>query len=99
MESESRGAPDRPTTDASVSMAVVDAISELSGQHPVDLDFCLAEYVDPDALDALFSPRRDRAIEVTVTVDAYEVTVRDTGTELTVVARDGDRQSRTVVGR
>ena len=99
MESEPRAAPDRPTTDTSVTMAVVTAISELSDQRPVDLDFCLAEHVDPDALDALFSPAKDRAIELTVTVDAYDVTVRDTGPEIAVVARDGDRQSRTVVGR
>jgi hypothetical protein len=99
MKSEPRAAPDRLTTDGCVTMAVVTAISELSGQHPVDLDFCLADYVDPDALDALFAPARDRAIELTLTVDAYEVTVRDTGTEITVVAREGDRLSRRVVGR
>jgi hypothetical protein len=99
MKSEPRAQPDRLTADTSVPMAVVTAISELSGQHPVDLDVCLAEYVDPDALDALFSPGMDREIEVTVPVDAYEVTVRDDGTEITVLARDGDRHSRTVIGR
>jgi hypothetical protein len=99
MKSEPRPVPDDLTADASVTMAVIAAIGELSGRHPVDLDFCLAEHVDPDALDTLFSPARDRAVEVTLTFDDYEVTVRDDGTDITVVARDGDRTSRTVVGR
>jgi len=99
MKSEPRPVPNDLTADASVTMAVVTAISELSGRHPVDLDFCLAEHVDPDALDGLFSPARDRAIELTLSLDDYEVTVRDAGAETVVVARDGDRTSRTVVGR
>jgi hypothetical protein len=99
MKSEPRVASDRLKTDASVTMAVVTAISELRGQRPDDMDFCLADDVDPDALDALFAPWRDGAVELTLSIDGCEVTVRETGTELSVVARDGDRRSRTVVGR
>lgn len=42
----------------SVSMAVVHAVSAVEGRDPRSLDL-LADVLDPDALDALFSPQAD----------------------------------------
>jgi hypothetical protein len=99
MKNGSRAVPERSTRDTSATTAVVSTMSRLRGKQPVDLEFCLADDVDSDALDALFAPGRDAAVELRLTVDDCEVRVQKTGTELTVVAREGDRQARTVVDR
>lgn len=99
MRNESERAPERLAPDASATAAVITAISGLSGRDPVELDVCLADHVDPDALDTLFPPRNGQEIELTLTVGTHEVTVRDDGTGTVVVARDGDRHYRTVVPR
>lgn len=73
----------------SASDAVIDAIGKLSRTDPVDVDFVLYEYVDPDALDALFRRASHGTGEIRVEFDVedFEVTVRD---DRTVAVRRSD---------
>ena len=85
--------------DLVVTTAVVTAISDLARVDPVDLDFCLADHVDPDAMEALFAGNVSSGTELTMVAGPYEVSVRSVGEETVVTASDGDRRSRTVVDR
>lgn len=69
-----------------VATAVVRAVADLEGVAPTDLSICLADYLDGDALDALFASGRERAaMELATTVGPYEVAVSTAGV---VVATD-----------
>ncbi|RCU48564.1 hypothetical protein DU504_01225 [Haloplanus salinus] len=63
-----------------VSFAVQTALGDVEGCAPVDLD-PLADYVDPDALEALFGgPRAEMATRsLTFEYADYTVTVDGTG--------------------
>lgn len=99
MRSEPKpGYTDEPA-DLAVTTAVITAISELGRCDPVDLDFCLADYVDPEAIEALFTGARATETELTMSVGPYEVSVRRAGGETIVTARDGVRRVRRVVDR
>ena len=75
----------------SPAMAVVEAVAKTTGLEPTA--FGLAEYVDPDALDALFRPRPTGAPRVSgrveFTVEGRRVVVRATG-EIAVFPGDAD---------
>lgn len=45
--------------DASLSTTVVSAIAEVRGVDVASLGFALHDYVDTDALDAIFAPKLD----------------------------------------
>ena len=45
--------------DRHLGTTVVDAVGEAAGVAPNELPFELNDYVDPDALDALFATRPD----------------------------------------
>ena len=63
--------------DESVSIAVVTAVSTRRGVAPTELP-PLYEWIDPDALDALFKPTRrggPRRGELEFTYDGHEITV------------------------
>ena len=67
--------------DGELSMALVYALAELEDADPCDLGFVLAEYVDPEALDHLFSDRSADLHDVTVhlEIDEYEVVISAPG--------------------
>jgi len=75
----------------STSRAVVEAIAEHAGVDPADLELPLYEAVDPDALDALFSPpegtREPVSGRVSFVYDGYDVEVTSDG-EVTVSDRE-----------
>jgi hypothetical protein len=69
------------TDDRSISTAVVSAISELEGGDPLDSGFNLYDNIDPESLDTLVEHARriDGDLEVTFTIEDYEVSVQDDG--------------------
>lgn len=89
-----RGNPETATvrkrSDAP-STAVVMAVAAVRDIDPIDLDCCLADAVDPDALDRLYSDDRRRASttpELEFSLGGCSVTVHEDGsasaTETTV---------------
>ncbi|MDS0473853.1 HalOD1 output domain-containing protein [Natrinema sp. 1APR25-10V2] len=71
----------------SISVAVVTAVARRRGADPTDLP-PLYEWIDPDALDALFSPTRrggSRDGRLEFTYDGHEVAVDCTdGASITI---------------
>lgn len=75
------------TAGGSVTAAVVEGIATVSDCDPMEIDVHLRDYVDPDALDTLFGDGRgsgdstgsDGVLELTATLDGYEVTVHSCG--------------------
>ena len=84
-----RGPGDRPirvTLDAehgdAVSVALVEAIAARQGVDPTEADFHLGEYVDANALDALYRHARanaDASWSLEFDVDGHAVTVDSDG--------------------
>lgn len=70
--------PDEP------SVAVIEALAAELGDDPLQLGVQLNDFVDPDALDALFAPRYDgterRPGRIEFTMLGCTVTVYGTGT-------------------
>ncbi|WP_049971489.1 HalOD1 output domain-containing protein [Haladaptatus cibarius] len=70
-----------PITNGHVSEAVVQAISQVNGVDPLELDSPLYDTIDPDALDRLFQPtpttKRDIESKISFTVAGCEVTITD----------------------
>lgn len=65
----------------SPSTAIVEAVAAASGREPTAID-TLYEYTDPDAIDALLSPRDGRSppdVEITLTLWGCEVTADSDG--------------------
>ena len=54
MNSEPSAAPNRSVAEHCLTAAVVRAIVGLNDTNPAELDVRFADYVDPDALNALF---------------------------------------------
>lgn len=73
------------------STNVVLSIAALEGVGPVDLP-PLAETVDPDALDKLFSPSADVDGSVSFEYAGYDVTISSDGKLEIVPGRDGTRR-------
>lgn len=73
--------------DESVSIAVVSAVSTRRGVSPTELP-PLYEWIDPDALDALFKPTRrggPRRGELEFTYDGHDIAIEcGDGLEITV---------------
>ncbi|WP_458210863.1 HalOD1 output domain-containing protein [Haladaptatus sp. NG-SE-30] len=72
-----------PSTD-SASEELIKAVARLNDADPVELPL-LADFIDPEALDALFRPREDGTLRgtsgrVEFAYDAYHVTVDSGGT-------------------
>lgn len=59
----------------SVSAAVVSGIATVEDVDPMELDVCLADHVDPDAVEALLAHGTERSVdtELRFTVGEYEV--------------------------
>lgn len=75
----------------SISQSVVERIADAEGVAPNDLEACLYDVVDPDALNELFANRdADAATLGTVSFEfhGYEVTVqRDSTVEIDPIQR------------
>lgn len=74
------------------SVTAVTAVAAVENIPPADLEVSLREWVDPDALDALFADEyvgddSDTDVRAEFTVNEYVVEVRNDGT-LTVTAPD-----------
>jgi hypothetical protein len=71
-----------------VTAALVDGIAALEGREPTDLDICLGEHIDTDALEALFDGTTEStALELQIAIGEYDALVRSDGT-VTVAARE-----------
>jgi hypothetical protein len=62
-----------------ISQTVVTAVAEVTGCDPIELD-PLYEYIDPDAMDALFHPRSNDDVDqselhIEFSYTTYRVTV------------------------
>ena len=82
---ERRATDDRDAYDAA-SGAVVDVVTSAKGIDPVTGEFCLHDYLDPDALDALVASGT-AAMTLTITLDDVTVTIDGDGC-VTVVDED-----------
>lgn len=81
----------------SVSIAVVSAVATHRGTDPTDLP-PLYEWIDPDALDALFAPTRrdgDRAGRLEFTYDGHTIAV-DCSDSMTITV-DGSLVAKPIV--
>ncbi len=71
-------------TSASVSVAVLEAVSRATGVDIIDIETPLATVVDPDCLEALWRPVNgaDRDVNGSVSFDYFDcrVTVESDGT-------------------
>jgi hypothetical protein len=63
--------------DDSISTAIVNAIAAVEGVDPIDLDLCLGNYLDTDALNQLYAnhPERERVPSFSVSFEEYEVQI------------------------
>ncbi|MFC6976296.1 HalOD1 output domain-containing protein [Halomicroarcula sp. GCM10025709] len=61
----------------SPSIRLVETIADIEGVDPIELDFVLAEAIDPHALDALLD-HDGEPIVVEFTVGGHEVVATDT---------------------
>lgn len=55
--------------ESSVGVSIVEAIAGAEGVTPIELEFTLYDYVNPDALDALFDDHRalgDPGVDLTI---------------------------------
>lgn len=65
--------------DTPPSLAIIEMISKVEGVDPMDLNFQLNDYVDPDALNGLFRRQNAGDIEVDLQVHGHLVTIRGDG--------------------
>lgn len=56
------------------SQTIVEAIADHEGVDPTELDLRLYDYIDPAALDSVMESSK---VEVTVSIDEYEIQVID----------------------
>lgn len=65
-------------SDRSLTVAIVEAIADVEGVDPSDLDFALSEYLNPAVLDALDRDGRGEW-EIDFVVEAHLVTLDSDG--------------------
>lgn len=91
MRSQTGASPDTPgARTVPPSLAVVEAVAREEGIDPIELTPTLNSVVDPDALDALFSPTDAeslRSCRVEFEYHGYRVTISGTG-DIRVSASD-----------
>ncbi|MFO8116333.1 MAG: HalOD1 output domain-containing protein [Halorubrum sp.] len=65
--------------DRTPSLAIVEAIADLTGVEPGalahDAGIVLYDHVDPDAIDTLVAHHPDSGVDLSFTVDEYDVRV------------------------
>ena len=57
------------------SVAVLDALSDIEDVSPLELDFVLYDYVDPESLDSLVTDRRGSRVVIQFSVRGYHVRI------------------------
>lgn len=85
--------------DETVSDRVIAAVAEATGVDPLELD-PLYNVVDPDALNAIFSPANGRQgadAELRFTMEGCEVVVRDGGDVVVTPPSDREDADRSTV--
>lgn len=91
MMSASSAGEVRRRESPTISQSIVERIADAEGVAPNDLDACLYDVIDPDALNELFANRdTDTAILGTVSFEfhGYDVTVqRDSTVEIDPIQR------------
>lgn len=75
MKSKRRVRREQDWERTSPTHAIVEAISELEQTAPLELDFTLYEFVDPEALHQLISNQNTNDITFEFTVDQYQVEI------------------------
>lgn len=65
--------------DCPPSIAVIEAIADIEGVEPTDLDGVLYDLIDPEALDALFLGEKAGDIELELPLDSHRITIRSDG--------------------
>lgn len=71
-----------PVTVDELSVAIVEAVASMKDVDPVDVEFRLYDYLDPEALDDLYrhaTGEGGSAWTLEFTVDGFEMTVRSDG--------------------
>ena len=61
--------------DCVISRKITEALGKLTGNDPVDLDFVLYDYVDSEALDAIFQTDPSGPLLVEFPVEEWSVAV------------------------
>lgn len=70
----------------SLSTQVVTMVAERKGIDPAELTQPLHSAIDPDALEVLFSERRNEFVHITFTYAGFEVTIEgDENVEIEIV--------------
>lgn len=74
-----------------VGLEIVLALEEITGRDTTDLPK-LADYIDPEALDRLFDPCREKGSQggsVHFTIEKYVVSIHSDG-KILITSRDGE---------
>lgn len=85
--------------DETVSDRVIDGVSEATGLGPLELN-PLYDVIDPDALNAIFSPANGRQptdAELRFTMEGCEVLVEGDGNVVVTPPADRDEPDQTTV--
>ena len=61
------------------SIQVIETIADYVGKDPIDVDFTLGDYLDPEALDTLLESSTEELV-VAFTIDNLLITVANDGT-------------------
>lgn len=77
------------------SIAIVETIAAIDGTDPLDPNFFLNDFVDPDALDRLFFEQRGGEVVIDLRVKDFLVTVRADGG---LLVRSPERQGTAAAG-
>jgi hypothetical protein len=71
------------TGTASITATLTHALSDISGIDVTDAECALEEYVDPDALDRLFTPKSDGSRrangQLMFNIEGYQTTIYSNG--------------------
>ncbi len=70
------------------TIAILDALSEMEDVSPLELDYLLYDYVDPEALDSLVLDRRGNGVEIQFSVGGRHVRI---DAESITISRENDR--------
>lgn len=68
-----------PDEWSDLATTIIEALAELKGESPLELDVRLSETIDPDALEQLFDPSPDHVGYLAFPLDDYLVSVRSSG--------------------
>lgn len=77
---EDSNTPDTPfeyESDQPPSIAIVNALADLEGVDPTELDYILYDYIHPEALDTL---TQSGPVTVTFPLEEYMISTTESGT-------------------